>query len=178
MKRIVTLAAIFSVVISGASFWQAYAQNTPMTEAHIARIKENCVDAQATLTQLHTSDALLRVNRGRVYEAVATKLMVPLNSRIAANQLDGTSLVAIFGTYEKELIEFRTRYQAYEQSMSDMLRINCTNQPVSFYDKVNETHAKRQLVHESVVELHGAINDYKAAFEVFALGINSEGDGS
>jgi hypothetical protein len=168
VKRLAVLAIIFSAIISGVGLWQTYAQSQPMTEAHIERIRANCVDAQATLTQLHTSDALLRVNRGRLYELIAGKLMVPLNSRIAANQLDGASLVSVYTTYEKSLTEFRSNYQKYEQSMSETLRINCTNQPVSFYDKVSETAQLRKNVHSSVTALHGAINDYKAAFEAFA----------
>lgn len=168
MKQIGLLVIIFSVIISGAGLWQAHAQSEPMTEAHIARIRTNCVDAQTTLNQLHTSDALLRVNRGRIYESLATKLIVPFNSRIAANQLDGRSLVDIYATYEKHLAEFRSNYQSYEESMSDALKINCVNQPVSFYDKVNETHTKRQKVHASTVALHKTINNYKDAFEAFA----------
>jgi hypothetical protein len=168
VKRIITLAAIFSVIISGASLWQVMAQSTTMTEAHIERIKANCIDAQASLTQLHTSDALLRVNRGRMYESIATKLMVPFNSRVTSNQLDGKSLIDIYTTYEKHLAEFRSNYQSYEQSMSETLRINCQNQPVSFYDKVNATSELRKRVHTSVVALHKAINDYKIAFDAFA----------
>lgn len=141
-----------------------------MTEAHIERIRTNCIDAQSTLSQLHTSDALLRVNRGRIYESIATKLMVPLNSRIASNQLDNKGLVDIYTTYEKRLVEFRSNYQSYEQSMSETLRINCINQPVSFYDKVNATSTLRKKVHASVVALHQAVNEYKAAFEMFAEG--------
>lgn len=168
MKRIIILAAIFSVVLSGASLWQVMAQSTTMTEAHIERIKANCIDAQASLTQLHTSDALLRVNRGRIYESIATKLMVPFNSRVTSNQLDGKSLIDIYTTYEKHLAEFRSNYQSYEQSMSETLRINCQNQPVSFYDKVNATSELRKRVHTSVVALHKAINNYKVAFDAFA----------
>jgi len=168
VKRIIILAAIFSVVLSGASLWQVMAQTTTMTEAHIERIKANCIDAQASLTQLHTSDALLRVNRGRMYETIATKLMVPFNSRVTSNQLDGKSLIDIYTTYEKHLAEFRSNYQSYEQSMSETLRINCQNQPVSFYDKVNATSELRKRVHASVVALHKAINDYKVAFDAFA----------
>lgn len=169
MKRIITLAAILSVVLSGVGLWHAYAQSgAPMTEAHIERIRANCVTAQSTLSRLHTSDALLRVNRGRIYESIATKLMVPFNSRIASNQLDNSSLVDIYTTYEKRLAEFRSNYQSYEQSMSETLRINCENQPVSFYDKVNATSELRKKVHTSVVALHKAINEYGAAFEAAA----------
>lgn len=174
MKRFSVLVIIFSVVLSSVGLWQVMAQNAPMTEAHIERIRTHCVDAQSTLTQLHSSDALLRVNRGRLYESIATKLMIPFNSRLTSNQLDGKSLIDAYGTYEGRLAEFRTNYQSYEQAMSEALRINCTNQPVSFYDKIGETRAKRQKVHENVAALHNSINSYRAAFDVFEAKFEEE----
>lgn len=139
-----------------------------MTEAHIARIRANCVDAQSTLSQLHASDALLRVNRGRLYESISTQLMVPFNSRVSLNQLDGAKLVAISTTYEGQLTSFRTNYKLYEEAMSQTLRINCTNEPVAFYDQVNDTRVKRKKVHDNTLSLHKTIGEYKAAFETFA----------
>src|SRR5689334_18968108 len=112
-----------------------------MTDEHIARIRMNCQDAQSSLSQLHASDALLRVNRGQLYESISTKLMAPLNSRIALHRLDGVKLVATTTRYESQLATFRAKYQEYEEAMSDVLRVNCVNQPVAFYDKVADTRA-------------------------------------
>src|SRR5688572_262917 len=137
MKRISILVFIFAATIVAsaiAGHVSVRAENTPMTEAHIARIRDNCVDAQSTLRQLHASDALLRVNRGQLYESISTKLMAPLNSRISLNRLDGVNLVSIATTYEGQLTYFRQSYQQYEEAMSRTLKINCTNQPVVFYD--------------------------------------------
>lgn len=140
----------------------------PMTEAHITRIRANCIEVQSTLTQLHASDALLRVNRGRLYESISTKLMAPLNSRITLNKLDGSALVTITATYENQLSDFRVKYQQYEESMSEILKLNCQKQPVAFYDGVGETREKRRLVHDSAALLQKTIQAYKEAFEVFA----------
>lgn len=170
MKRIVIAVSILcSVILSGIAIQASVrAESTPMTEAHIARIRANCVEAQATLRQLHASDALLRVNRGQLYESISTKLMASLNSRISLNRLDGASLVAIAATYEGQLTYFRQSYQQYEEAMSRILKINCTNQPVVFYDGVTDVRAKRKKVHESTTVLHGTITEYKNEFEVFA----------
>ena len=140
----------------------------PMTEAHIERIRANCIEAQTTLTQLHTSDAGLRVNRGQIYESISTKLMAPLNSRITLNKLDGATLVTITATYENQLTDFRTKYQQYEESMSKILKLDCQKQPVAFYDGVGETRELRKYVHDSSVALQKTIQEYKTEFEVFA----------
>ena len=169
MKRYLVVAVIFSSIIGsvfGANLI-ARAQDQPMTESHIARIRANCVEAQSTLTQLHATDALLRVNRGQLYEAISTKLMAPFNSRVALNQLDGANLVSIAATYERQLTEFRTNYQQYEEVMSGLLKINCVNQPVAFYDSVADARGKRQKVHDSTLQLQQSVQDYKTEFDAF-----------
>lgn len=140
----------------------------PMTEAHITRIRDNCVEAQSTLSQLHASDALLRVNRGQLYESISTKLMAPLNSRIALNKLDGSSLVSTTVDYETTLDKFRSDYQQYEQTLSSALQINCTKQPVTFYDDVQKARADRTQVHNDIVALETLIEKYRTEFEAFA----------
>lgn len=145
-----------------------------MTDAHIDRIKSYCVEAQTTLGQLHASDALLRVNRGRLYESISTKLMVPFNGRIALNSMDSLGLPAIVSRYDQELMAFRQSYKTYEESMTRALRIDCIKQPVAFYDSVAETRTKRQQTHQSVTRLHQTIQDYKAEFEVFARKFKEE----
>lgn len=150
------------------------AQSAPMTEAHIQRIKANCVDAQSVLTQLHASDALLRVNRGQLYESISSKLMAPFNSRVALNKFDGSKLVAQSATYETQLNDFRSTYKSYEEAMSRTLRINCVNEPVAFYDSVAEARIKRQQVHQTIVALQKTIQNYKAEFESFAQQLEKE----
>jgi len=170
MKRYIIFGLIFTTAIIAGVVWRTsvQAQDMPMTEAHIARIRANCVEAQTRLGQLHASDALLRVNRGQLYESISTKLMAPLNSRISLNHLDDVNLVTIAASYEGQLAYFRQSYQQYEEAMSRTLKLNCINQPVVFYDSVADTRAKRKKVHESTVTLHETIGDYKKEFEVFA----------
>ena len=140
----------------------------PMTEDHIARIRDNCVDAQSSLAQIHASDALLRVNRGQLYESISTKLMAPLNSRIALNKLDGGSLTTVTVAYESALDKFRNDYQDYEQALSAALQINCRNQPVAFFDSVRAARDDRTKVHDDITSLQGMIEKYRTTFEAFA----------
>ena len=92
------------------------AAQTVMSDAHIEKIKANCLVAQNTLSRLHAADALLRVNRGQVYESISVKLMASMNSRIALNRLDGRDMVAVAASYEQELVDFRASYREYEQN--------------------------------------------------------------
>jgi len=161
----ITATLVVGVMVSGS----AKAEDAvPMTEEHIARIRNSCVDTQAILTQLHATDAGLRVDRGQLYESIATKLMGPFNSRLVLNRINEETLLSTAAEYEKQLQTFRLRYQQYEEAMSATLRINCVNQPVAFYDSVVDTRDKRRLTHDSVVELHRTIQKYSTAVDVFA----------
>jgi hypothetical protein len=171
MNRYLTFFTMSIITLAGFVALQHVAladTEGPMTEPHIARIRQNCVEAQSSLFQIHASDALLRVNRGQLYESISTKLMAPLNSRIALNKLDGGALVSITLNYEKTLNDFRTDYQVYELSLSQVLNIKCTDQPVSFYDGVRAARDARSKVHNDVLALQDAITKYRAAFEAFS----------
>lgn len=171
MKRFVIFGMALAASLAAAFAMQAFVraeEAPPMTDAHIERIRNHCVEAQSTLSQLHASDALLRVNRGQLYESLSVKLMAPFNSRVSLNRLDGTDLVATATDYEKQLVDFREKYQAYEEAMSKTLRMNCKNEPVSFYDSVADTREKRRAVHASTLTLHKTIKQYKADLGAFA----------
>ncbi len=166
MKRFLIFVAVLAM--AGVAATAVRAETAPMTEAHIDRIRSHCVEAQSSLNQLHASDALLRVNRGQLYESISTKLMAPLESRIAASKLDGGRLAEIAAIYDRQLAEFRTNYQVYEEAMSKTLQINCTNQPVAFYDSVADTRSKRAVVNDSTQALQATIQEYSGQFDEFS----------
>jgi len=170
MKRLSILFGVIATALGAGLLLQVavQAQSAPMTEAHIERIRSNCIEAQSTLNQLHASDAALRVNRGQLYESISTKLITPFNSRAVLNHLESAALLSIANTYESHLAGFRTNYQQYEEAMSKTLKINCMNQPVAFYDGVGDTRTKRKKVNESTLQLHKSLQDYKEQFEILA----------
>lgn len=156
-----------AVVITGMFFNIVSAQNPPMTDAQIRQIKGSCVSAKNTMAQLHASDALLRVNRGQMYESMTTKLMSRFNDRVSSNHLEAKDLITITQNYNTALSTFRTDYQIYEESLSAALKIDCTKEPVTFYDAVAGVRAKRTQVHVDVIRLHQYIDDYKITFDTF-----------
>lgn len=155
-------------LLCGALNFAAAEETPPMDDAHIERIRANCTYAKATLDRVHESDALLRVNRGQLYESTSTRLIANLNSRIVLNRLDGTDLVKIASDYERGLTSFINNYRDYEQQSSRALSIDCTRQPVAFYDAVTSARQKRAVVYDSVTSLNSQANKYKDAFEKFA----------
>src|SRR6188508_2865151 len=140
MRRpfLVVIASVLSigVLVSFAAIPSASAED--LSPEQVAKIKQNCVAIKSSLSQLHASDALLRVNRGQMYESLATRLMDTFNSRLSSNKLDNKAMVTVTGNYRTALASFRTDYIAYEEKLSDAINVDCVSQPNTFHTTVQE----------------------------------------
>lgn len=166
LKRLLVLSALVAGIFLFSTV-TAQAQQATMTDAHIQRIVSSCVQANRALTQLHASDALLRVNRGQLYDLISTRLMARLNSRLSLNRLDGSKLVSVAAAFDTSLNAFRLRYQVYEEQLSSTIKIDCTKQPVAFYDAVGKARELRSSVHDAVLDLSRYTNEYGQEFDAF-----------
>lgn len=170
MRRALSIISL-SVLMTGFlfAFTDVKVGAEDLTPDQSAQIKANCVSIKNSVSQLHASDALLRVNRGQTYEAVAGKLMDPFNSRLASNQLDNRAMTAVTSDYRTSLDAFRNDYIAYEQKLSATLRIDCTTKPNSFHASLVEARELRAKVHADVLRLHQLLDDYHSSVSDFLL---------
>ncbi len=167
-RIIVSFMAIAVIALGVSSVAQAQA-TPPITDEIRQKIVTNCVSIKNTLSQLHASDALLRVNRGQAYESMATKVMDNFNDRLSSNHLDNKATTTVTGQYRTALATFRTDYIAYEQKLSEALKMNCAARPDQFYETVGEARALRTIVHEDVQKLHRVLDDYRSSVGDFSL---------
>lgn len=173
MYRIVIVLVVSAtslLLLYGAQV--ANAQTTVLTEKQVDLIRKNCQSAKSTLSQLHASDALLRVNRGQVYESLSTRLIEPFNSRLGNNGLDNKATSTVATNYRTALDTFRSNYRLYEQELSAALKIDCHQSPVAFHESVERARTKRKQVNTSVVRLHRVIDDYRLVVDDFTLNYN------
>jgi len=166
--RLIAFSFVAALLVSAVSFKDASAQTT-LSDEQVQRISNNCLSIKNTLEQLHASDALLRVNRGQIYEAMATKLMDRFNGRLGSNSLDTTGVSLVTSSYRMALTTFRTDYQLYERQLSAALKIDCDKQPAEFHNAIEEARTKRNKVHSDVVALHQYIDDYRSAVNDFFI---------
>jgi len=164
LKRTLTLALMAAVFAGAPVFAQAA---STMTDAHIARIKANCQTALATLSQIHTNDSPIYINRNQMYFSISDKLMARLNSRLTLNRYDATQLVKTASDYNAALTDFRTAYKNYDNSMTTALGIDCTKQPVGFYDAVIDVRTAREQVRTSSDKLSSLIAQYQQQVQQF-----------
>ena len=163
---LVVSGIIAGVLIAGISSHPSHAEII-VTESQISAIKSHCVENQASLNQLHQSDAFLRIDRGNLYRTIGDKLMTPLNRRIATNRLDGGNLVQVASGLDKEYKRFYDAYIAYDTALSNLSKIDCTKEPVAFYTALLAARSTRQTLNESNQRLVQLLRDYKVEFDNF-----------
>lgn len=166
MYRTIILSLAGLLLVTGPVV-RAEDQSFLLDDTQIERIRGNCLDVQATLERVHSSDALARYNLGQRYENISTKLMAPLNSRIALNRLDNVALTKTTVDFNSEVANFRTLYQQYEQTMLRAIQLKCRDQPVGFYDTIVLAREQRSAVHGSVKNLGALLTQYGSQFETF-----------
>jgi hypothetical protein len=157
------------LALTWASAVQAQSSPRTLTTEEENRIKANCVSLKGTVTQLHATDALLRVNRGQIYESMATNLMDRFNARLGSNSLDNKGMVSVTGSYRSALDTFRADYIAYEQKVAQALRINCEAEPAAFFNALQSARELRTKVHDDVTKLHALIDDYRSSVGDFLV---------
>lgn len=173
VKRNITIGIVSSLMVSGVVFGVVSAQTT-LSSDQTKQISDSCLLTKNTLSQLHSSDALLRVNRGQIYESMHTKLMNRFNARVSNNKLDSTNLIAASKEYGLALDDFRLNYIVYEEQLSKAIAIDCSTQPVRFYEAVALAKVKREIVHNDVIKLNQQIDNYKFALGQFKDEFNNK----
>lgn len=165
------VASLCAVLIGGVFVASAAhaADTDQVTDAQQAKIRSNCTQIKGSLSQLHATDALLRVNRGQVYESMVSKLMTPFNARLSAGGFDNKAMTTHTAFYSSSLAAFRSSYIVYEQKLSEALKVDCRQDPVKFYRTVLEARELRKSVHEDVEKLHRTIEDYGVSVGDFLL---------
>lgn len=166
MKYILGLLLVISIAGIALMGRPAHAEIV-ITDAQIERIRNTCIENQATLNRLHQTDAFLRNDRGNLYRTISDKLMVPFNRRLASNRLDGSQFLSITADYNKEYIKFYDAYIEYDNAMVKLLAVDCMKQPVSFYNALLEARAKRAMLSSVNQTITGLIKEYQSTFDTF-----------
>lgn len=171
MKRYIALGIAGATILALFGLTMVSAQTTSdvTTEAQIERIRQNCQPAQRTLNQLYrNSDVPNRINLGQSYDQLAQNLMIPLNNRMASNNFPTVEQVSTVTNFQRNVTTFRDTYAAYREQLLKAIKMDCRNQPVQFYDDIQQVRALREKVYASIQNINKDIVKYRNDFEAFA----------
>jgi len=168
-KKIVIFGLLAPIICGGIVIWAVNVRAEELSSQQLEQIKGSCITIKATLKQIHSSDALLRVNTGQIYESISTKLMERFDERADYNNMDEDALVASANNFDLLLDNFRSDYVTYEQQLSLAINIDCTTQPAAFYDAVAQARTNREKMHSDVAALNQALDQYNQVVAQFEI---------
>jgi hypothetical protein len=109
---------------------------------------------------------------------MSAKLMDRFNSRVSSNSFDNAPLVSVTTNYGLMLDNFRSDYKTYEEHLSSAIAIDCSKQPVAFYDAISLARTERIQVHADVLKLNQYIDQYQSAVNQFEKDYQSSANGA
>lgn len=157
---IVALTVLVSPVVRAED-----ATSLLLTDSQINLIRANCLDVQSTLQRLDANDALARYNLSQQYNIISSKLMAPMNSRLALTKLNGVAPLQTSVDFDTQVAQFKSSYQQYEETIQRALKMNCKEQPVAFFDTIAVARTHRAEVRQTINKINVLIGQYRTQIE-------------
>lgn len=167
-NKLALLLAFFLSLLSVPVF----AEETPLVEAskpkklsgsQLEHLSQNCGTIRQSLKLLQRSDSHARTYFGAIYETVSSKYLTPLNLRLVKNDISSVSLINAQSSLAATRANFSDDFIDYSKSLEELIAIDCNLEPALFYEKLETTRQKRQLVAEDMETLNIILtNSYKS----------------
>lgn len=158
-RTILALVAIVGVAFSVGGL--AIAQSPELSEEHLQKIRQNCTAAQITMQRVQQSDIATRINYGRAYDSLQTRLMTPLNTRTVVDRSQiAPPLAEQTKLFSTKVDAFRDDYAAYTNVLSSAIRMKCQDKPAEFYETVKRAQELRAKVARTTEEIKAVIREY------------------
>jgi len=132
-----------------------------ISEDQAGVISMTCGSVQLQLKNLQKTDSRVRVFLGSKYEFALTNLMTNLNLRLIRNNRPSSLLAASQSTFSNERDFFKTAFTDYSKSLDALLSINCRLNPYDFYNQLEITREKREIVRQSCLRLKDVLSDHR-----------------
>lgn len=139
-----------------------------LSDAELQIVKANCVSAQIALQHVQEVDLLTRLNRGYRYDTLL-KLMTSLNSRVVQNKLDAPGFITIASDYQKNLDSFRNEFTTYDDSLTEIVHMDCRNEPTTFSDRLVALRSMRTNLYNRTKQFDDLLDKYQKGIDDLRL---------
>lgn len=134
--------------------------NSALSENQETYIKNSCSTLKDNLRSVQYYDSRVRTALGPFYDEVLTNYLVPLNRRLASNNLGDASLTENQTALSEAKTVFASDYVKYQQSLESLVQIDCSEKPDEFYSQLQDARKKRAAVEKDAKKLENAFNSH------------------
>ena len=157
MKKVLILILMVAVAVvaAGAGSMSVMAEGTDagLTSEQETSIKTHCAIIKDNLKNVQYDDSRVRVHLGRYYETILTDFIMPLNVVLVANNISNVDLIENQSDFTAARAKFASDYIVYQKGLEELVSIDCTVEPVRFYNKRMSVRKERAKVKADTVTL-------------------------
>ena len=132
---------------------------TVLSDYQKTTIIDHCDTIKDSLKSLQRVDSRTRVYLGRYYETILSNFITPLNLRLVENNISDTRLIENQTNFANRRTRFVNDFIVYQQALEEVLKVDCKNEPVKFYEKLASAREKRKVVNRDVSRLKGMTDE-------------------
>lgn len=152
LASLILAAAALLATVTNLNFAKAEA-NTDLTTEQMNAIKKNCAIIKDNLKSIQYEDSRVRVHLGRYYDTVQSNFITPLNIALIGNNISNINLIENQTNFVTARSKFASDYIAYQKSLEELVSLDCTIEPVKFYNKLVSVREKRAKVANDTTKL-------------------------
>ena len=132
-----------------------------LDENRVGAISQNCSIIKERLRRIESVGAKSRVYLGTQYESIYSGLMSNLSLRLMRNGIANQDIADQQATFQSERERFRKDFIGYSQELQSLINIDCKNEPIKFYRKLETTRKKRADIMKSIERMDEIIAKHR-----------------
>ena len=155
------LAKIFAVTLIITLFASSFISKTnaatELNDEKINLISEHCSIIKDNIKTIQHEDSRAYDHLGGYYDAVLYNFITPLNLSLIKNNMPNTNLADNQAGFVTARTKFTSDYIKYQRDLEVLLSLDCTSEPVKFYDKLTTAREDRAKVATDVSNLNSLL---------------------
>ena len=123
-------------------------------------IMDHCESIKDNLRLIQKNDSRTRVYLGGRYESILNKYVMPLNVSLVENSMSTANMIESQNVFTAGKTRFANDYVNYQQRLEELVSMDCKNDAVGFYEKLEDVRTRRKKVEQDVQELRKILDEY------------------
>lgn len=160
MKKFATLAVVLAL-IPAPSVWAT------ISDEQKNAIVNYCDTIRGNLDLVRHEDSRARTYLGAYYETILSSYMTPLTLRLVKNNLINANLTQNKIDFANQKSQFSSHFKVYQDSLYELINIDCKNRPDEFYEKLEQVRKERAVVRKDITKLNSYLKDHQTLVEEF-----------
>lgn len=162
-KKIILPLLSLILMFSFLTVTHTFANDSILSNDQAENLKANCSSIKNSLKQIQNSDRNTRISIGYTYQTILADFITPLNVRLIKNNSSDPNLSQIQNQFVTLREDFNHKYIEYSQELESLLNIDCSNEPVAFYHRLESTRNKRSEIITLAEDINKAIDQHQSS---------------